>query len=214
MKEIEQYVEEITKDLPSEEKEELREEMVGHLQEHVKELLIEGYGEEEAVRLAIDSFGDGGKLNQELKESFSDNYELARFAWSVVLSAAGLCLVSYLSMEYYHPEFDNGIPFQSLWMVMVLIASIAGAGEAIHESLHGKVKWKWVLNPWLFFMVPSLIISGLQLSMLFVQPEMYQDGRWLDLLAVALGALMYVTARQLFTHLFLSRNKVKRNVVK
>ena len=95
MKEIEQYVDEITKELPDEEKEELREEMVGHLEEHLKELLIQGYSEEEAVRLVIDSFGDEGKLNQEFKRSFFPTYKLVRFAWSVVWTVAGLGLLSY-----------------------------------------------------------------------------------------------------------------------
>ena len=202
MKLIEQYVEEIAKDLPDDEKEELREEMVGHLQEHVKDLLIQGYREEEAVRKAIDSFGDEGKLNQEFKASFSPIYEWARFAWSVMLTVAGLSLISYLSMEYYHPEFDNGIGFYSLWMAMFLIASIAGAGEAIYDFLQCRIKRKWMLNPWLFFMVLPLIIGGLQTRMLFIQPENYQDVLWLDLYAIPITALVYVTARQLFNGLF------------
>ncbi|MGI8317187.1 permease prefix domain 1-containing protein [Halobacillus mangrovi] len=214
MKEIEQYVEEITKNLPDEEKEELREEMVGHLQEHMKELLIQGHSEEEAVRLAIESFGDEGKLNQEFKRSFFPTYKLVRFAWSVVLTVAGLSLISYFSMEYYHPEFDNGIDLYSVWMALFYIASLAGASEVMHDSLQGKIKWKWMLNPWVFFMVPSLLISGLQTSMLFTQPERYQDGLWLDLYAVAIGALVYVSARQLFNGLFLGDNKAKKNVVK
>ncbi|MBA2176091.1 hypothetical protein H0266_14435 [Halobacillus locisalis] len=216
MKEIEQYVEEITKDLPDAEKEELREEMVGHLHEHVKELLIEGYREEEAVCLAIDSFGDGGKLNQEFKRSFFPTYKLVRFAWAVMWTVVGICSISYVAMEYYHPEFDNGLNLFNSWTLLFYVASLAGAGELMHDALQGDIKrkWKWVLNPWLFLMVPPLIISGVQLSMLFIQPEQYQDGRWLDLFGFAQAALMYVTARQLFTHLFLNGNIAKRNVVK
>ncbi|MCA1011696.1 permease prefix domain 1-containing protein [Halobacillus halophilus] len=214
MKEIEQYVDEITKELPDEEKEELREEMVGHLEEHLKELLIQGYSEEEAVRLVIDSFGDEVKLNQEFKRSFFPTYKLVRFAWSVVWTVAGLGLLSYFAMEYYHPEFDNGFPLDSLWMGMFYIGSLAGAGELMHHLLQEEIKWKWILNPWVFFMVPSLMISGLQTSMLFTQPEQYQDGLWLDLYAVAIGAMVYVSARQLFNGLFLGGHKAKRNVVK
>ncbi|RWZ60634.1 hypothetical protein EQV77_04890 [Halobacillus fulvus] len=214
MNEIEQYVEGITMDLPDEEMEELREEMVGHLQEHVQELLTQGYREKEAVRLAIDSFGDEGKLNREFKRSYFPTYKVVRFAWSVVWTVSGLGLFSYFAMEYYRPEFDNGIDLDSLWLALFYIASLAGAGEVLHAGLQRDVKWKWVLNPWVFFMVPSLMISGLQTSMLFTQPERYQDGLWLDLYAVAIGALMYVSARQLFNPLFLGGNISKRNVVK
>ncbi|MYL18791.1 hypothetical protein GLW04_02750 [Halobacillus litoralis] len=214
MDEFEQYVKKITKNLPDEEKEELREEMVGHLRDHVKELLIQGHSEEEAIRLAIDSFGDEGKLNQEFKRFFFPTYKLLRFVWSVVWTVAGLSLISYFSMEYYHPEFDNGIDLYSVWMTMFYIASLAGAGEVMHHSLQGEIKWKWILNPWLFFMMPSLMISGLQTTMLFTQPERYQDGLWLDLYAVAIGGLVYVSARQLFNGLFLEDTKGKRGVVK
>ncbi|KGX92477.1 hypothetical protein N781_16175 [Pontibacillus halophilus JSM 076056 = DSM 19796] len=213
MKEIERYVKEITNNLPDEEKEELREEVVGHLEDHMKELLIEGKSEEEAVRMAIESFGDEGKLNEAFKRSFFPTYKFVRFAWSVVLTIASLSFISYYSMEYYHPEFDNGIELYSVWMTMFYIASLAGPSEFMHHSLQGGLKWKWVVNPWVFFMVPSLIISGMLTSMLFTQPERYQDGRWLDLFALLIGALVYVSARQLFNGLFLKGNNGKRNIV-
>ncbi|MCA0970843.1 permease prefix domain 1-containing protein [Halobacillus litoralis] len=214
MKEIDKYIEKITKDLPDEEREELREEMAVHLEEHVKELLIHGYREEDAVRYAIDSFGDGGKLNQEFKRTFFPTYRVVRFAWGVMWTVASFCLFSHLAMEYYRPEYDSGISLNDIWWLTLYIAPLAGAGELMHGFFQTDFKWKWILNPWVFFLVPAFMISGLQSTMLFIEPERYQDGRWLDLLAVAKGGLVYVVARQLFDGLFLGGNKAKRNVVK
>ncbi|QFT90208.1 hypothetical protein FIU87_16210 [Bacillus sp. THAF10] len=53
MKKLERYVKEITKDLPEDEKEELTEEIYGHLQDHVNELLIKGQSEKKAIRYDI-----------------------------------------------------------------------------------------------------------------------------------------------------------------
>jgi hypothetical protein len=214
MKEIiEHYVEEITLNLPDDEKEELKEEIIVHLQDHVNELLIKGYSEEKAVCLAIESFGDQGKLNRELKRALFPLYKPIRFAWSVIFVTGFLCLVSYSAMEYYHPEFDNSLPLYSVLMGMFLVTLIAGSGEVLYEALASQFKTKWLLNPWLFFLVPSLVFGGIQTPQLFKYPEQYQDSLWLDLYAVPIGAFAYIISRQLFTLLFL-RNKNNANRMK
>ncbi|MFG6117238.1 permease prefix domain 1-containing protein [Halobacillus sp. MO56] len=214
MKEIEHYVEEITMDLPDDEKRELREEIYGHLREHVQELLVKGYSEDVAIRLAIESFGNKNDLNRELKRSFFPFYKLIRFVWSVIFATVFLSIASYSAMEYYHPEFDNSLPMYSVVMAMFIIAFIAGFGEAGYEALNSKFKLKWLLNPWLFFMFPFLVIGGIQTLLLFMQPEQYQDGLWLDLYTIPIGAFAYIISRQLFTILFVSNKKTKRNMVK
>jgi hypothetical protein len=206
MKEIEQYVKEITLDLPDDEQKELREEIFIHLQDHVKELLIKGYSEEKAVTHAIESFGNQGKLNRELKRAVFPFYKPIRFVWCVIFVTGFLCLVSYSVMEYYHPEFKNSFPLYSVLMGMFIITLIAGAGEALYEALASQYRSKWLLNPWLFFMVPSLLFGGIQTPLLFKHPEQYLDGLWLDLYAIPIGAFAYILSRQLFTLLFV-RNK-------
>ena len=214
MKEIEQYVKEITMDLPDDEKRELREEIYGHLQDHVNELLMKGYSEEKAIRQAIESFGNKGKLNRELKWAVFPFYKPIRFVWSVLFVTAFLCFASYSIMEYYHPEFDNSLPLESVLMAMFLLIFIAGSGEAFYEALISQFKSKWLLNPWLFFLVPPLVYGGIQTLVLFKHPEQYQNNLlWIDLYTVPIAAFAYIISRQLFTVLFVSNSKIKRNTV-
>jgi magnesium-transporting ATPase (P-type) len=211
---IEQYVKEITLDLPDDEQKELREEIYIHLQDHVKELLIKGYSEEKAVRHAIESFGNQGKLNRELKRALFPFYKLIRFVWCVIFVTGLLCFVSYSAMEYYHPEFNNSLPLYSVLMAMFLVTLIAGTGEVFYEALASQFNTKWLLNPWIFFLVPSLVFGGIQTPMLFKHPEQYQDSLLLDLYAVPIGAFAYIISRQLFTLLFVrNKNNYKRTKV-
>lgn len=206
MKNLEQFVKEVVSDLPAGEKEELREEIFAHLKEHVYELMIKGYTEDEAVLEAIESFGNGSKLNGELKRAVFPFYKPIRFVWNVIFVTAVLCFISYSAMVYYRPEFDNTLPVESVLMGMFMVVFIAGAAEVIYEALTSQYKSTWLLNPWLFFLVPSLIFGGLQTPLLFENPDQYQNGLWLDLYAVPIGAIAYIISRQLFTVLFV-RNK-------
>lgn len=214
MNEIEKYVKEIIIDLPEDEKRELKEEIYGHLQDHVEELLIKGHSEEEAIRLAIESFGNQSKLNLEFKRSFFPFYKIVRFIWSVTCVTAFVSIVSYSAMEYYNPQFDNSLPLYSVVMGLLIIAIIAGFAEAIYEALSSHFKSTWLLNPWLFFLLPTLIMAGIQTRLLYLHPEQYQNGFWLDLYAIPIGALPYIISRQLFTILFVSKEKTKRSMVK
>lgn len=214
MKEIEQYVKEITLNLPDDEKKELSEEIFVHLQDHVNELLIKGYSEEQAVDHAIESFGNHGKLNLELKRAVFPFYKPMRFMWCVLFVTGFLCLTSYSAMEYYHPEFDNTLPLYSVIMGLFMVTLITGVAEVLYEGFVSLFKVHWILNPWVFFLVPSLLIGGIQTPLLFKHPEQYQDSLWLDLYAVPIGAIAYIISRQLFTMLFVrSRNNVKRTTV-
>ncbi|MGD7024491.1 hypothetical protein FZC79_04630 [Rossellomorea vietnamensis] len=215
MKKLERYVHEITMDLPEDEKEELREEIFGHLQDHINELLIKGHSEEEAIHLAIGSFGNQDKLNRDLKRTFFPFYKPIRFVWSVLFVTAFAGLVSYSAMEYYHPEFDNGLPLYSVVAGMFLITLIAGTAEGIYEALISQYNSKWLLNPWLFFLVPTLLYGAIQTVLLYQHPEQYQDSLWLDLYAFPIGAAAYIISRQLFNVIFLKNknNNHKRNTV-
>ena len=214
MKEIEKYVKEITIDLPEDEKKELIEEIYGHLQDHVQELLIKGHSEDEAIRLAIEAFGNQSKLNLEFKRSLFPFYKIVRFLWSVTCVTACLSVFSYSAMEYYNPQFDHSLPLYSVIMGFLIIATIAGFAEGIYEALSSHFKSTWLLNPWLFFLLPTLIMAGIQTRFLLLNPEQYQNGFWLDLYAIPIGTLPYIISRQLFTILFVSKKKTKRSMVK
>lgn len=209
MNELERYLQQVLADLPQEEREDIHEELYAHLVEHMNDLMIEGYSEEEAMHQVIQSFGNEQSLNQELKRAMFPWLKIVRFVWSVVFVTAFLCLVSYSVMEFYHPEFSNTIPAESVAGGFFIVVFIAGAAEGIYEAINQQFNTKWLRNPWLLFFVPSLLVGAIQSQSLINHPDQYPDGLWLDLFAVPIGVFAYLFARQIFTLLFLNKNQTK-----
>lgn len=207
MTEIERYVESVLSDLPLEddEKADLKEELSAHLNEHIHELMIKGYSEDDAVSQAIQAFGNGQKINREINKAIFPYYKIVRYLWNVVVVTAFLSLLSYSVMELYHPEFENDLPLYSVGMGMFLVALLAGAAEVIYEAVSDMFKWKWLKNPWLFFFSPSLVIGIFTSFSLLEHPEQYQDGLWLDLYVIPISSLVYLISRELFTVIFVKK---------
>ncbi|MGJ7921760.1 permease prefix domain 1-containing protein [Neobacillus sp. LXY-4] len=217
MKEIESFVKSIVSDLPmnDQEKEDLKEELISHLNEHVKELIIKGHSKDEAVIHAIQSFGSENELNWEIKKAIFPLYKVIRYLWNVVFVTVILCIASYSIMEYYHPEFDNSLPIYSIVTEMLLVAIIAGVVEIFYEAFISVSKSKYFTNPWFFFLVPTLLLGILLSFSLLNNPGNYKEGLWADLFAIPIGALAYIISRQLFTSLFVrNKNEYKRTTVK
>ncbi|WML41469.1 permease prefix domain 1-containing protein [Neobacillus sp. OS1-2] len=209
MNELERYLQQILADLPQVEREEMHEELYAHLVEHMNDLMSNGYSEKEAAHLVIQSFGNEQSLNQELKRAMFPWLKIARFVWSVFFVTAFLCLVSYFSMEFYHPEFANTLPVESVVGGFFIVLFVAGAAEAIYEGLNQQFNLKWLRNTWLLFFVPALIVGAIQSRSLINHPDQYPDGLWLDLFAIPIGAFAYLLARQIFTLLFLNKKRPK-----
>ncbi len=217
MKEIESFVKSIVSDLPmkEQEKEDFKEELISHLNEHVKELIIKGNSKDEAVFHAIQSFGSESELNWEIKKAIFPFYKVIRYLWNVVFVTIILCIASYSIMEYYHPEFKNSLPTYSVVTGMLLVALFAGVAEIFYESFISVSKSKYFTNPWFFFMVPTLLLSTLLSFSLLNNPENYKEGLWADLFAIPIGAFAYIISRQLFTFLFVrNKNEYNRTTVK
>lgn len=203
MKNLYQYIEVIIAGLPLEEKEEIREEITQHLNDHMKELMIKGYSQQESIQIAIKAFGNGKKMNWEMKKAVYPFYKITRFLWNTVFVTFVFCLLSYFIMEHYNPGADNIAPLSSVLGGFFIIIFIAGMAELVYEALQfSSVKMKYITNPWIFFLTPSLIIGSLTFIAYFQQPENYQNGLWIDLLVVPIGAFFYVIARQVFNQLF------------
>ncbi|WP_066062951.1 permease prefix domain 1-containing protein [Neobacillus soli] len=216
MKEIERYIKEIVSDLPmnDDEKADFEEELYAHFHEHVNDLMVKGNTKDEAILQAMESFGNEKNLNWEMKKAIFPFYKVVRYLWNVVFVTAFLCLVSYSVTEYYHPEFVNALPMDSVIMGFFIVAFIVGAAEVIFEAINDQFKSKWLSNPWLFFLVPSLLFGGIQTFSLVENPEQYQEGFWLDLYAVPIGAFVHLISRQLFTLIFVrNRRDYKENKV-
>jgi hypothetical protein len=203
---IESYVERVLADLPMEHdlKEELREEFTQHLHEHVSELMIKGYSEKEAVFAAIRAFGDERQLNWEFKKTVLP-FKIIRYLVNVIFVTAFFCLLSYFTMEYYFPKADNTPPLYSIIGCFVIVFCITGSVEFLYETVVESFKSNILTNPWLFFLIPSLFIGLLTFTPYFENPDDYKYGLWLDLLVIPIGAVLYVTFRQLFNLMFLNK---------
>ncbi|NHM31479.1 permease prefix domain 1-containing protein [Neobacillus terrae] len=210
---LERFLNSVVSDLPMNEDEkcEFKEELYSHLNEHVNELIIKGFKQEEALDIAIECFGNERKLNRELKRSMFPFYKIFRYLWNVVFVTGFLCLVSFTAMEYYHPEFDNALSIDTVITGMFLVAIISGVAEVMYEAVAAEYKSKWLRNPWSFFLVPSLFIGALTTFSLIKHPDQYQEGLWLDLYGIPIGAVAHLFSRQLFTLIFLrNRSNFKR----
>lgn len=203
MKNLDQYIEVIVEGLPLEEKEDIREEMIQHLNDHMNELMIKGYSEQESLQIAIKAFGNEKKMNWEMKKAVYPFYKISRFIWNTVFVTLVFCVLSYMIMEHYNPGADNIAPLSSVLGGFFIIFFIAGMAELIYEAIQlSSVKMKYIMNPWVFFFTPSIFIGGIMFLAYFQNPEQYQNGIWVDLLVVPIGAFCYVIARQIFNQLF------------
>ncbi|MFC0234894.1 permease prefix domain 1-containing protein [Fictibacillus phosphorivorans] len=203
MKNLDQYIKVIVEGLPLEEKEDIREEMIQHLNDHMNELMIKGYSEQESLQIAIKAFGNEKKMNWEMKKAVYPFYKISRFLWNTVFVTLVFCVLSYMIMEHYNPGADNIAPLSSVLGGFFIIFFIAGMAELIYEAIQlSSVKMKYIMNPWVFFFTPSIFIGGIMFLAYFQNPEQYQNGIWVDLLVVPIGAFCYVIARQIFNQLF------------
>ncbi|TKC19175.1 permease prefix domain 1-containing protein [Robertmurraya kyonggiensis] len=214
MKKIDNYVTKIVSGLPMEQvaKEEFREELTAHLTEHINELLIKGYSEDEAISYAIKSFGDHQKLNHEMKKSIFPFYKIVRYVWCTFLVTTFIWTLAYYWNEFYHRQMGDFFQEGGM-LVFLMIAVILGICEVAYEAASKEYTTKWITNPWFFFLIPSLFITGLLSISFFLHPENYVDGLWLDLFVLPIGTIAHLFARGIFTLMFVNRkNKIKVNI--
>ncbi|MBD7964771.1 permease prefix domain 1-containing protein [Fictibacillus norfolkensis] len=203
MKKLDQYIDVIVAGLPIEEKEDIREEITQHINEHMNELIIKGYSEQESLQIAIKAFGNEKKMNWEMKKAVYPFYKISRFLWNTVFVTLVFCILSSFIMEHYNPGADNIAPLSSVLGGFFIIFFIAGMAELVYEAIQlSSVKMRYIMNPWVFFFTPSIFIGGIMFLAYFQNPEKYQNGIWIDLLVVPIGAFCYVIARQIFNQLF------------
>lgn len=81
MNEVENYVEKIIANLPLAKTEliDMKEELINHLEEHISDLIAEGYTESEAVTYALKAFGDEKLLHSEIKHTIFPFFRTFRF---------------------------------------------------------------------------------------------------------------------------------------
>ncbi len=117
-------------------------EMRGHIQEEVADLMEQGYTEEEAVRIASESFGTLDNLVQELNEVHNHSN------WVQTLIAALPHLIFALLFALH--LWSN-----MAWLVIILICTV---GVTIYGWHHNKPTW---LFTWLGYALIPLLIVGI-----------------------------------------------------
>lgn len=106
MKKLKNYVDHLFEGIPnSEQKENIRQEILQNLEEKVMDLVAEGKQEEDAINKALVEFGDFEEIKNELMEKENPrkkNYGLA-LGYSVWGSVLIIALVVFINM-YYTPH--------------------------------------------------------------------------------------------------------------
>ncbi|WP_408009748.1 permease prefix domain 1-containing protein [Pseudalkalibacillus sp. A8] len=106
MTRINEYVDGIVERLPitAIEKEDLKQELIEHLEEHITELMGEGWGKDDAVAQAIQSFGDKDQLHKEMHKAFFPYHKIVRWLWSTLILTGCLSVIGYCIMEFLFPR--------------------------------------------------------------------------------------------------------------
>jgi hypothetical protein len=108
MKNIEQYVDNLFNEIPeSEQKNQLRNEIVENLQEKVTDLIAEGKSEEDAINKAIVEFGDISDIKNELMSQLTLTAKKSTAGLKLGFSICGSLLIIALFVfanVYYTPK--------------------------------------------------------------------------------------------------------------
>lgn len=100
MQRIDDYIDSLFKniDKSSIEVQDLKNEMRGHLMESVRELMKEGYTEEESIKIALERFGD----RQTVGKPFEKKYRLYNKFINVLMVVATSCVLIFLSILFLY----------------------------------------------------------------------------------------------------------------
>ena len=164
MNEIESYINRIFAGIPeSTRKEEIKLEITQNLNEKVADLVSQGQPREEAVRKAVDDFGDIDDLKEELEssaklaQSKKLGLSLAFSVWGTILITAFFLFINF----YYTPE--------TIWFVYPTFAVVWWPLVLFFQWFRNK---KDVPAGFAFSICAFVLISGLILFMnLYYTPE-------------------------------------------
>lgn len=139
MKQIEEYVHSVYRNVDGnkQEVEELKEEMRSHLLEHVYELQGEGKSEEEAVKMAINQFGEKKQMVSGLSEFFSVHKRFARIILllSLVAFVLGTILLVNTLLKINDFRQESGIIMNDVFVALDHKDSISDSEKEKIESI-------------------------------------------------------------------------------
>ncbi|GGP10206.1 permease prefix domain 1-containing protein [Oceanobacillus neutriphilus] len=182
MNRIEKHVEEILKQMQSTEceREEIREELLSHLNEAKSDYISEGLSEKQAEKKVIAAFGESNRIGQGLQESM---YPYQRG----LLYFIGISTILFGFIFYLHLSFVIHEP-SPVWLVVQLLSGSIVTLAAINISTFGRyfyllnallmvnIIWNGInivsmqgLSQWqaLFFSIYLLIVVGMGFVFVF-----------------------------------------------
>lgn len=203
---MEAFVESIVKgiSLDSVEQDELREEMLGHLTEHVHELMLSGYSKDEAIDKALTSFGDRQVIQSKMRKVLFPYYKFVRFSICTFMVTVLLCLVSHFVTQYYFPRHDPAITVDVFVMFFMICLFVLGVLEVVVEMLTQSKRW-W-LNAWVLLFIPALLVQIRLLWEPLTNPSTNAFWIYNDYVYFPLYIIFYMVVRQLFTVLFVRKS--------
>jgi len=130
MKQIDDYLNQLYKGLYSSEAKESKKEMKMHILEVVNELISEGKNENEAIKIALNRFGEKENLNGGLYSLFNSQKKLSTNLTKIgiiafVLASIIAAILIMLDMSTF-PKIDEAIPFTMLFNLTNTLFVLSG----------------------------------------------------------------------------------------
>lgn len=203
MNRIHSYISKITSELPISmiEREELEFEMFTHMEDHVNELVSNGWTQERAIEYVIESFGDEFSLNKEMKTILFPFYKFVRFFIVAILLTASMFILSFGIMKYYTPEMTMAYGTNEIVGYTLLVFLVAGVAEVLYEAIHNQFKIKWLENPWVFFLSVGILMTIPGVFSMMEEPPVRESWERIDYFSILIGTIIYLFYRQIFTSL-------------
>lgn len=199
MEVVKQYVEKIIANLPihDDERALMKEEFENHILEHFDELRMVGYSEQQAIQLAIKSFGEAKHIEREMKKVLFPHYKWIRFCAAIIFTTFTLCLSSHFITKWAEPRNDSPISTDVVLTLLFICTVVFGIWELLYNEAKKAYKTKW-LNVATIFIVPTFVYE----MIVFWQfrPNTLEDWLLHDELLIPLYVIFYVVGRQLYTY--------------
>ena len=199
MEMVKQYVEKIIANLPinDDERALMNEEFENHILEHIDELRMVGYTEQQAIQLALQSFGEAHHIEKEMKKVLFPHFKWIRFCAAIVFTTFTLCLSSHFITKWLEPRNDSPISTDVVLSLLFLCTVVFGIWELLYNEAKKAYKTK-CLNVATIFIVPTFVYEMIVYWQF--QPDALEEWLLHDELLIPLYVIFYVVGRQLYTY--------------
>lgn len=174
----------------------MQEEIENHIFEHIDELRMVGYSTQEAIQLALQSFGEARHIEKEMKKVLFPHYKWIRFCAAIVFTTFTLSISSHFITKWLEPRNDSPISIDLVIMLLFICLIIFGIWELLFNEAKKAYKTKW-LNVTTIFIVPTLLYEIIVYWQF--QPNTLEDWLLRDELLIPLYVIFYIVGRQLYT---------------